>query len=1238
MASTLEIQEKLNELLENANKLVEELSDKYKDQVDLLEELTKAAEEMIEALDSEEVCNLSDCFEKVAKTSDNARTNIKGAIDEIIKNSGGAAAGVESLTNRLSGATGRSNELDKSFSRITASAKQAGSAMGEMANKANEASSSGGALSSSSSGVSDAFGMVATAATGGGAAIVAGIGKAFSFVTSAASSLVSFLGTIGSTIFTVAKALIGFPLAVLDGLLGYAQQGGGSSPLAEALREIQIEFGYLNKTAGYAIVNLSKNMSGQLANTGLSVRRIFGGVADVLKYFTEYAKNLGETVDAVFRDLKASGAEALAAFNKALGFTAAGQKGVAQRALATGQELNDLNREIANYSIQLSSAFGVSMKLVSRDVGEMMADFEHFGSVSVKEMTQAAVFARRLGIEVKSLGKLVDKFLNFEDAANSAAQLSQAFGLNVDAFKLMSEQDPAKKLQMLRDGFFATGRTIENMTAQERRLLATQTGLGESELALAFSQKNRSLTYDQIKKKGDSAQKSQLTQAQALEKLAGAIERLVGSGNALQGGFLDVFIQGFVKGVTSTREFRDIIRALSRSLMIVFRAGIQVGDMFVRLFPGVRDVMIGIKEMFNPSFMTSFMNKVKAAFRNFFSMMTTDPTTALPVLLGKLQEAFTDRFSASGPGASRVFEGIKKFLKAVYNIFVGVIREAFLGLGSTIAPLISSIFSDRTFAQATTAAGGAVGGIGSAISTAFTDVFGTSGSPQRQAMLDSLGKFGDAIKDGLYFIGIKLVNAAADLIIMIGDALSGGENNAANVKKGTQSMGEKFSKNLSNAFERSKPALNAIGGKILEYIGMGMLWALGKLGAFVSEGILQLFVGLPASITALIYDSLAGLIKYITVEIPASIIRLADEALGSNSGFAKGIRFVMSLVAFFGSTLYVSFKTIAAFFANIGQFIEDIFKVGPAQAFENMLVNINRAIDNAKRPLIQSLNSIRRVLGLSEIPLPPPANNPAVQAINQAVDASRTGGAEINRNLTEGLTLPTAAAARAAAPASVSDQVSSIRETIQSAREVGRIDQQAAQRSMEKLQQFATALGPILTNTQTALNDALRGVDINKMNENVESIKSIIDNVSKIQQLTSRRTEGITSASLVPIQNSITALSNFLSGATLVQMATAFNAVETTARISGIENTTNSISSMVQAINSTSAELARVSPINIQTNLNRLAANLGLGNNATYTITNRNFTINVNVDVHMDAAELEKTLVERKGTRIQHTK
>lgn len=620
MATTLEIQEKLNKLLEDAEKIAENLSKHYRDHVDLLEKLADSSKKVVEALEAQKNCDMSKCFENTAKAAEEAKKSVTSAMSE-----------AASKTNTATDATGK---FDQSVKTATQSVKEMES----------------------------------------GISIIEGIGKALSFAGGMASSFLSLAASVGSALFSFAKAVIGFPFAVLQGLIDMSQRGGGSSELAEALREIRKEFGYLNKTAGGAIVQLAKNMKGELANTGLRVYRTFGNLAERLKYFTEYAKNLGETVDAVFSNLKASSAEALGAFNKGLGLTAAGQKGVAQRALATGQDLNEINRQIGNYAIQLSSAFGVTMKLVARDVGEMMADFEHFGNISVQELSQVAVFARKLGIEVKSLGKLVDKFLNFEDAANSAAQLSQAFGMNVDAFKLMSEQDPAKKLEMLRKGFFATGRTIENMTAQERRLLATQTGLGESELALAFSQKSRSVSYADIKKKGDAAQKSQLTQEQVLQKLAGAIERLVKSGEGLKGGFFDVFMQGFTTGIQRTQEFRQLMRALRQSLRIVFYAGIQVGQMFMRLFPGVQDFFVGLRRVFDPGAMTQLMNKVRDAFGEFFQMMTTNPRTAVPVLLEKLKEAFLGRLSAAGPGGRQVLEGIKKFFKAIVVIAASLLQ------------------------------------------------------------------------------------------------------------------------------------------------------------------------------------------------------------------------------------------------------------------------------------------------------------------------------------------------------------------------------------------------------------------------------------------------------------------------------------------------------------------------------------------------------------------------------------
>jgi hypothetical protein len=160
---------------------------------------------------------------------------------------------------------------------------------------------------------------------------------------------------------------------------------------------------------------------------------------------------------------------------------------------------------------------------------------------------------------------------------------------------------------------------------------------------------------------------------------------------------------------------------------------------------------------------------------------------------------------------------------------------------------------------------------------------------------------------------------------------------------------------------------------------------------------------------------------------------------------------------------------------------------------------------------------------------------------------------------------------------------------------------------------------------------------MDKLTSNVESIKSIIENVNSIRNLTARQLQPISISSLIPLENSIDAISTFASSPMLVRLEQALTTAETSTRITGIQNTSNAIKDMIDTVNQTSRELARLNPINIQTNLNRLASNLGLGNNSVYTIRNENFTVQVNNHVYLDVKELEKVLVERPDTRIRHT-
>lgn len=478
----------------------------------------------------------------------------------------------------------------------------------------------------------------------------------------------------------LALSVISFPFKILQNLIDFASQGGGDNSLRQALEDIRKEFGDLRKSSSAAIISMSRQMRGELANTGLSVWRIFGNLAERLKTIAEYAKNIGPLF-AVLAGQFMKNSEAVGAYFKGLGLTEEGQRAVSSRAFALGEDITEVTRQLANYSVQLADQFGISAKEVSRDVGNMMNDFENFGGMAPQVLTQISVYARRLGVEVKGLLGVIGQFDNFEGAARSAAQLTQAFGLQLDALELLKAQDPAERTEMLRKSFFAAGRSIENMTRQERALLQQQTGLEASTLDLVFSAKNQGLSYDQVKKKSEGARKSQLTQAEAMQKLAGAIERLVKSGDFGRGGFFERFFQGFERGIVRSRDFRKLMIDIRGALRATYWAGAQVGRMFVDLFPGVQELLQGLDGLFEPRRFRRMLQELKDNFRNFFKSLTgSNGAESVKTFIENLKRMFLNYFNGSSEQGRRILNGARDFLKTFGQIAGGVLRMALDGV------------------------------------------------------------------------------------------------------------------------------------------------------------------------------------------------------------------------------------------------------------------------------------------------------------------------------------------------------------------------------------------------------------------------------------------------------------------------------------------------------------------------------------------------------------------------------
>jgi len=657
MATNIDIQQQLNDLLEQQSKIMEAQAKMMKSQISLAQDLVDSLSKINYKGVAEDVTATQDAIDKAqASTSKLGSTN--QSVYEQVK---------DSVTEATKNLLGFNEQTLDSIEKLGKLGFVAGSAM-----------------------------------TG----FIAGLkftGNAMRTVASLGQGMLGFMGDL-------AASIIAIPFKMLSGLISMADTGG-SNELAQALEDIRKEFGALHTTAGKAIIDISRSMKGELANSGLSVYRVMGNLAERLKAVAEWAKQLGPLFEVLAPQLIKNG-EAFAAYNKGLGLSEAGLKALGTRAFATGQDITEIQRQVANFSLQLGKSFGLSSKMISRDMGEMMADFKHFGSLAPQQLAQVSVYARKLGVDIKALVGVIDKFDNFEDAAAGAAHLSQAFGLNVDALELMKAQNPAERVEMLRKAFFNAGRSVESMTRQERALLAQQSGVGDDALDLVFSLKNQAVSYADIQKKGSAAHKQQLTQAQAMKGLADSIERLVKSGSAGAGGFFDRFIQGFTVGIRRSTEFRQLMYGIQKSLMVVFQAGVRVGRMFVDMFPGVKDIIKGLGDLFNPSKFRELMKKVQEAFRGFFDDMTKNPRTALTKLMDKLKKGFFEFFESNSAAGRRVLDGFKSFFVALAQIGASMLKFALKGITTGIRFIVDLLQGNVSLPGMGGAGGAAMGFIG----------------------------------------------------------------------------------------------------------------------------------------------------------------------------------------------------------------------------------------------------------------------------------------------------------------------------------------------------------------------------------------------------------------------------------------------------------------------------------------------------------------------------------------------
>ena len=692
------------------------------------------------------------------------------------------------------------------------------------------------------------------------------IGGAFSLVKGAASGL---LGIFGQGI----KTVTGFFTGLMDAAANY--YNNAAPAMFQANQDIVKSFGNLDESQGKFVKGLVKDLGpaqNALKKSGSSLFAVLGNGAEVLKAVTAVAAEFGD--DLVFLQDQIKGAVSeLVLMQKGMGLTGDAMKNLGSLAQSSGGSLQDSLQDAMVASAHLSKKFGVDVKIIGKGLNAMASDMETFGHMGVKEMAAVATYSAKLGVEISALKGIMDKFDSFEGAAEAAGKLNEAFGMNIDTMKMMNAENPAERMDMLRQSLAETGKSFDELSRHEKKLMAQTMGMDMKSLQNAMSVDPDEMGFDDF---GDAAEEAaeKMTPEQAMQDVAKSIEKLSHTLNKLSSGPLSNFINGFMQVIDRSPEMRALMKKISSFLKVFFKMGQQVAHLFLGFVRTNDGLLKQIHNIFDLERIGKFKDAVEAAFGKFFDLLATDPKAAIEGLWDDIVGAITNWSKDTATGAAGIKDTLYGMLETGIKLLHGLIPKLMEKMAEGIVYLTESL---KDFLEKDkTAIGNVTDGVGGALEAAMADIGKVWGDKLWPAISDLMGYLWEKASPFIYKIlmvgfafifGKALLMAAISLaagaiVKKVGTALA---KVAGNILGTTQEITEK--KKQAGGDVDSKGFFQSIREGIEEVLKikpMKIVNAAGRLlllAAFVSLAMVEFAIGIALAAFVLKKTPFAGVVK-----------------------------------------------------------------------------------------------------------------------------------------------------------------------------------------------------------------------------------------------------------------------------------------------------------------------------------------------------------------------------------------
>ena len=231
------------------------------------------------------------------------------------------------------------------------------------------------------------------------------------------------------------------------------------------------------------IGNQLTDMNGKWAQAfGKDPRRVLGELTDVLGDFNTMITGDQGMIDGlkITRDFTADTVMEMKAYSKAANLDMTDVQNIVSRQISrTGKAGTEMLKNIAVLSKKVAAATGDSAKMISQNIVKIIDDTDKFGNVTEFQAARISSNLRQLGLGYEDLSGAVGKFTDFEGAADSVSKLTTVFGVQMDAMEMMTlaNEDQEMFLRRMREQMISTGKSVDDMTLAEKRLIKESLGL-----------------------------------------------------------------------------------------------------------------------------------------------------------------------------------------------------------------------------------------------------------------------------------------------------------------------------------------------------------------------------------------------------------------------------------------------------------------------------------------------------------------------------------------------------------------------------------------------------------------------------------------------------------------------------------------------------------------------------------------------------------------------------------------